>query len=111
MIDREMSQLQAEYEADQFTLCPPSLDFPSILCHTNSIRVHEFTMTYTRDQLITALTREYDYLCHDCPADDDELTAVEYAEFLQSLTLQQLIDETSCEDNSYTLDEYLTNWL
>ena len=104
MIDREMSQLQAEYEADQFTLCPLPLDFSSILCHTNS-------MTHTRDQLITALTREYDYLCHDCPADDDELTAVEYAEFLQSLTLQQLIDETSCEDNSYTLDEYLTNWL
>ena len=104
MIDREMSTQQAEYEADQFTLCPPSLDFRSNPCHTNC-------MTYTREQLITALTREYDYLCHDCPADDDDLTAVEYAEFLQSLTLQQLIDETSCEDNSYTLDEFLTNWL
>ena len=103
-MDEEMSQLQAEYEADQFTLCPLPLDFRPILCHTNS-------MTYTRSQLIDALTREYDYLCHDCPADDDELTAAEYTEFLQSLSLQQLIDETACEDNSYTLDEYISNWL
>ena len=103
MTDREAAAMQAEYEASQFTSCPQPLDFPTNPCHTES-------MTYTRQQLIDALQREYEYLCHDCPDDDDDLTTAEYAEFLQSLTLDELIDETSCEDDSYTLDEYLASW-
>jgi hypothetical protein len=110
MTDEEGALMQAEYEAEcyeasasQFTSCPQPLDFPTNLCHTKF-------MTYTRQQLIDALQREYEYLCHDCPDDDDDLTTAEYAEFLQSLTLDELIDETSCEDDSYTLDEYLASW-
>jgi len=103
MIDREMSQLQAEYEADQFTLCPPSLDFPSILCHTNS-------MTYTRDQLITALAAEYSFLCHDDFDPDVDMSESDHLEYLNSLTIDQLIDETTTDDE-YTLDTYLRDWL
>ena len=99
MIDREMSQLQAEYEADQFTLCPPSLDFPSILCHTNS-------MTYTRDQLITALAAEYSFLCHDDFDPDVDMTDTEHLAYLNSLTVEQLIDETTTDDE-YTLDDFM----
>ena len=93
-----MSQLQAEYEADQFTLCPPSLDFPSILCHTDC-------MTYTRDQLITALTAEYDHLCHDSIGDDD-MSPDEYRTTLQSMSLDQLIAETTTDD-VFTLDDFM----
>jgi len=103
MIDREMSQLQAEYEADQFTLCPPSLDFPSILCHTDC-------MTYTRDQLITALAAEYSFLCHDDFDPDVDMSESDHLEYLNSLTIDQLIDETTTDDE-YTLDTYLRDWL
>ena len=99
MIDREMSRLQAEYEADQFTLCPLPLDFPSILCHTNS-------MTYTRDQLITALAAEYSFLCHDDFDPDVDMTDAEHLAYLNSLTVEQLIDETTTDDE-YTLDDFM----
>ena len=98
-----MSQLQAEYEADQFTLCPPSLDFPSILCHTDC-------MTYTRDQLITALAAEYSFLCHDDFDPDVDMSESDHLEYLNSLTIDQLIDETTTDDE-YTLDTYLRDWL
>ena len=68
-------------------------------------------MTHTRELLISALTREFDYLCHDCDMFDESVTPVEYNEFLQTLTLQQLIDETCCEHDTYTLDEYMETWL
>ena len=98
MIDREMSTQQAEYEADQFTLCPPPLDFRSNPCHTNR-------MTYTRDQLISALAAEYDHLCHDS-TDDDNMSPAEYLASLQSMSLDQLIDETTTDD-VFTLDEFM----
>jgi len=102
-MDEEMSQLQAEYEADQFTLCPPSLDFPSILCHTNS-------MTHTRDQLITALYHEYEFLCHDDFDPDVDATPAEYLDMLNSLSDAELIDESST-DTELTLDDFITAWL
>ena len=103
MIDREMSQLQAEYEADQFTLCPPPLDFPSILCHTNS-------MTHTRDQLITALYHEYEFLCHDDFDPDVDATPAEYLDMLNSLSDAELTDESST-DTELTLDDFITAWM
>ena len=95
-MDEEMSQLQAEYEADQFTLCPLPLDFPPILCHTNC-------MTYTRDQLITALAAEFEHLSHD---DDADMSPAEYLASLQSMSLDQLIAETTTDD-TFTLDDFM----
>jgi len=102
MIDREMSQLQAEYEADQFTLCPPSLDFPSILCHTNSMT----NTTVSRPQLIDALYAEYVQLCHDDFDPDVDCSPAEYLDMLHKLTDAELIDET-CTDDEFTLADFM----
>ena len=80
-----------------FALCPPPLDFRLILCHTNC-------MTYTRDQLITALSAEYDHLCHD--SDDADMSPDEYRASLQSMSLDQLIAETTTDD-VFTLDDFM----
>ena len=79
------------------------LDICSNLCHT-------INMTYTRDQLITALQHEYDYLIHDDFDSDVNMSPDEHLAYLNSLSVEQLIDETDCDDN-YTLDEYMYNHL
>ena len=63
---------------------------------------------YTRDQLIAALQHEYEYLIHDDFDPDVDMTADERLEYLQSLSLEQLIDDTDTGDG-YTLDEYMFN--
>ena len=75
------------------------LDICSNLCHT-------INMTYTRDQLITALAAEYDYLCHDDFDPDVDMSPDEHLAYLNSLSLEQLIDDTDC-DETYTLDEFM----
>ena len=65
-------------------------------------------MTYTRAQLITALSSEYDYLCHDDPCDDD-MSPAEYLDYLDTLSLEQLIYETDTDDG-YTLDQFISNY-
>ena len=63
---------------------------------------------YTRDQLIAALQHEYEYLIHDDFDPDVDMTADEHLEYLQTLSLEQLIDDTDTGDG-YTLDEYMFN--
>ena len=67
-------------------------------------------MTYTRDQLITALHHEYEFLCHDDFDPDVDATPAEYLDCLNTCTDDYLVTE-SCTDSTYTLDEYLTTWL
>ena len=67
-------------------------------------------MKYTRDQLITALQHEYDYLIHEDFDPDNDMSLDEHLEYLNSLSVEQLIDETDTDDN-YTLDEYMHNHL
>lgn len=63
---------------------------------------------YTREQLIAALQHEYEYLIHDDFDPDVDMTTDEHLEYLQSLSLEQLIDDTDTGDG-YTLDEYMFN--
>lgn len=65
-------------------------------------------MAYTRDQLITALNYEYILLTHD-DIDDDDMSPAEYSDYLNSLSVEQLIDETSTDD-VFTLDEYMSTY-
>ena len=65
-------------------------------------------MTYTRDQLITALVAEYEFLCHDDFDPDVDMSPSEYLTQLQSMSLDDLIAETSTDD-IYTLDEFMHN--
>ena len=67
-------------------------------------------MQYTRDQLITALQHEYDYLIHEDFDPDNDMSLDEHLAYLNSLSVEQLIDETSTGDG-YTLDEYMYNHL
>ena len=63
-------------------------------------------MTYTRSQLISALHSEYEFLCHDDFDPDVDMSPSEYLTHLQSMSLDDLINETSTDD-TYTLDEFM----
>ena len=63
----------------------------------------------TREQLIEALYREYEYLCHDDFDPDEDLTPEEYLEMIETLSYDELVSETSTDD-CYTLDEYMQTW-
>ena len=63
-------------------------------------------MIYTKAQLIDALVREWEYLCHD-DYDPDDLTPEQYRKEMQELTIEQLIEETDTDDESLTLDDYM----
>ena len=105
MTDKEGATLQAEYEASQFTLCPLPLDFTAQTCYTQLM-----THTATRQQLIDALTAEYEYLCHDDFDPDVDPSPAEYRAMLESLSNDELLDETSVDDE-YNLNEFINTWL
>ena len=64
---------------------------------------------YTRQQLIDALQHEYDYLIHEDFDPDVDMSSDEHLEYLNSLSVEQLIDETDTDDKFYTLDDYMYN--
>ena len=66
------------------------------------------SITYTRVQLIDALSHEYDYLCHDDYDPDNDMSASEYRDYLDSLSYDQLVADTDTDDG-YTLDEFIAN--
>ena len=68
------------------------------------------SMTHNRSHLISALYHEYQFLCHDDFDPDVDPTPDEYLAMLQRLSDDELIDESSTDD-TYTLDDYITNWL
>ena len=65
-------------------------------------------MTPTREQLIDALVKEYEYLCHDDYDPDEDLTPEEYLEMINTLSYEELVSETST-DETYTLEDFLSN--
>jgi len=65
-------------------------------------------MTYTRDQLITALQHEYEFLIHDDYDPDTDMSADDHLAYLQTLSDADLINETDT-GIGYTLDEYMFN--
>ena len=67
-------------------------------------------MTYTKEQLINALQREYEYLTHDDFNPFEYMTAEEHLEWLHTLPWEDLV-EVTCTDENYTLDEYMENWV
>ena len=68
----------------------------------------ETSTTVNRSHLISALYHEYQFLCHDDFDPDVDMSSDEYLAYLDSLSVEQLIDETCC-DETYTLDEYMHN--
>ena len=78
----------------------------STVMHTT--KVHD--MKYTKEQLIYALCREYDYLCHDDFDAETDDTPEEYQLKLECYSLNDLLRETSTGPE-YTLEEFMENWL
>ena len=66
-------------------------------------------MNYTREQLIDALQREYEYLCHDDYDPDVDIPPEDYRFLLKDLTIEELVSETSTDD-CYTLEEFMLTW-
>ena len=66
-------------------------------------------MTPTREQLIDALVKEYEYLCHDDYDPDEDLTPEEYLEMINTLSYEELVSETST-DETYTLEQFLSTY-
>ena len=66
------------------------------------------SITYTRAQLIDALSYEYDYLCNDDYDPDNDMSSSEYRDYLDSLSYDQLVADTDTDDG-YTLDEFIAN--
>ena len=65
---------------------------------------------YTRQQLIDALAAEYEYLCHDDFDPDVDMSPDEHLEYLNSLSVEQLIDDTGT-DIEFSLDDFMTRYL
>ena len=65
-------------------------------------------MNYTKEQLIEALCREYDYLCHDDYDPEVDDTPEEYRLRLECYSLEELVEDT-CTGEGYTLDEFMEN--
>ena len=65
-------------------------------------------MTYTTEQLINALVKEWEYLCHD-DYDPEDPTPEQYRKDLEEYTYDELIEE-ACIDEHYTLGEYMETW-
>jgi hypothetical protein len=66
-------------------------------------------MSYTKEQLVDALVREYEFLCHDDFDPDVDIPPEDYRFLLRDLTIDELIEETSTGED-YSLKEYLEHW-
>ena len=66
-------------------------------------------MNYSNEQLIDALVKEYEYLCHDDYDPDNDPTPEEYRGTLEYLTYDELVEETSTSEE-YTLDEFMLTY-
>jgi len=101
MTDEEAALMQAEYEASilcQSTLCPFS--------HPNALNTCYTTDMFNRSQLIDALYREYEFLCHDDFDPDVDCTPAEYLDMLNTLSDAELVAEASDDD----IDEFIAAW-
>ena len=63
-------------------------------------------MTYTNQQLIDALVKEYEYLCHDDFDPDTDPSPEEYLDSIKDLSYDELVEETQTDEH-FTLDEFI----
>ena len=66
-------------------------------------------MTYTNEELITALVKEYERLCHDDFDPDVDPTPEEYLDSIKDLSYDELVEETQTDD-FFTLDLFMRAW-
>ena len=76
---------------------------------------------YTREQLLTALSNEYEYLCHYNFDPDVDWPPAKMLESLQKQTIEELRDEVAAtitdsnigqdDADRINLDDYMIRWL
>ena len=65
---------------------------------------------YSHQQLVDALLAEFNALIEDGYKDELDMTLDEYHEYLKCLTHSQLITETNCDDEVFTLSDFMYAW-
>ena len=63
-------------------------------------------MAYQKQQLIQALVKEYEYLCHDDFDPDVDPTPEEYLDSIKDLSYDELVEETQTDD-FFTLTDFM----
>ena len=64
------------------------------------------TNVYTRQQLIDALQTEYEQLIHDDFDDEQDFTLDEHLEYLKAMSYDELVVETSTDDDLEVLETF-----
>ena len=65
-------------------------------------------MEITKELLIHCLLMRHDYDIHDDP--DDQMSVEDYREELKLMTLEQLVEETECDETEFPLNEFIELW-
>jgi len=63
----------------------------------------------TKEQVIEALYNEYVYICHDDFNPDEDPTPEEYLEMLKEMSYDELVKETST-DEEYSLSDFIKTY-
>jgi hypothetical protein len=66
-------------------------------------------MGYQKEQIIDALVKEYEWLCHDDFDPDTDPTPEEYLDSIKDLSYDELVEETQTDD-FFTLDLFMRAW-
>ena len=66
-------------------------------------------MNPTREQLISALVKEYEWLCHDDFDPEEDCTPEEYLDTIKDLSYDELVEETQTDD-IFTLDQFMRTY-
>ena len=67
-------------------------------------------MEFSREQIIKALCNEYNFLFKDVYDPGIDLSFEEYQSAMEAKTLDELIEETSTDNEFYTLDNFMKRY-
>ena len=62
---------------------------------------------YSRSQLIDALIGQYESFINDDLLDEEDPTLEEYIAYLKTQSYTVLVEETSIDENEFTLDDFM----
>ena len=63
-------------------------------------------MAYQKQQLIQALVKEYEYLCHDDFDPDVDPTPEQYLDSIKDLSYDELVEEAQVDEH-FTLQQFM----
>ena len=66
-------------------------------------------MGYQKEELIQALVKEYEWLCHDDFDPGEDCTPEEYLDAIKDLSYDELVEETQTDD-IFTLDQFMRTY-